>query len=310
MAATMNHTAGRSILASRTRAVDNNSHRAPEGPSKAELTAQAIGHGATYLFLGIVIFLQLVPFWLALSVSSKPVTDTSSTLIMRFADFDWENWTSAFHEGGMLRAVFNSVVITLITTILVCLISAFAAYPLARRATRWNAAVLSGFVALMMVPSLSILVPLYTFMVQIGGTNNYWGIILVLTAQNLPMPIFLYAAFIRSIPASIDEAGMIDGANRATVFFRLILPLLKPVTATVVIMTSVGIWNEYAMSNYFLTDTDLQPIAVRVASFFSAQGSNLGPGAAAALMGAVPIVIVYIFLQRYFIAGVAAGSVK
>ena len=94
------------------------------------------------------------------------------------------------------------------------------------------------------------------------------------------------------------------------IFFTLILPLLKPVTATVVIMTSVGVWNEYALSNYLITDASMQPIAPRVASFFASNSSNLGVGAAAALMAALPIVVLYLFLQRYFIEGMVAGSVK
>lgn len=117
--------------------------------------------------------------------------------------------------------------------------------------------------AIMMIPPLSILVPLYSFLVQIGGVNSYWGIVLVLSTTNLPLAIFLYTAFIRAIPASIDEAGMVDGASKPKIFFTLILPLLKPVTATVVIMTSVGVWNEYALSNYLITDASMQPIAPR-----------------------------------------------
>lgn len=114
---------------------------------------------------------------------------------------------------------------------------------------------------------------------------------LVLSTTNLPLAIFLYTAFIRAIPASIDEAGMVDGASKPKIFFTLILPLLKPVTATVVIMTSVGVWNEYALSNYLITDASMQPIAPRVASFFASNSSNLGVGAAAALMAALPIVV-------------------
>ena len=190
------------------------------------------------------------------------------------------------------------------------MVGAAAAYPLARRQTRGNKLVSAGILAIMMIPPLSILVPLYSFLVQIGGVNSYWGIVLVLSTTNLPLAIFLYTAFIRAIPASIDEAGMVDGASKPKIFFTLILPLLKPVTATVVIMTSVGVWNEYALSNYLINDASMQPIAPRVASFFASNSSNLGVGAAAALMAALPIVVLYLFLQRYFIEGMVAGSVK
>lgn len=263
-----------------------------------------------YFFLGLMCLVQLLPFWLALCASSKPADDLSSTLFLRVKDFQWSNFADAISEGGILRSVLNSAIVTVCATALVCLLGAAAAYPLARRQTKGNKLVSGGILSLMMIPPLSTLVPLYTMMVDLDGLNTYWGIILVTVAGNLPLSIFLYTAFIKAIPQSIDEAGMIDGANRFTIFFRLILPLLKPVTATVVIMTSVGVWNEYAMSNYLITDPDKQLIAPRVASFFAMQTSNLGVGAAAALIAAVPIVVVYLFLQRYFIAGMVAGVEK
>lgn len=268
------------------------------------------GKWAIYLFLAIVCLVQLLPFWLAVCQSTKPSTDLSSTIVPRLHDVQWSNFSDAINEGGILRAIVNSVIVTFGATVLTCVIGAMAAYPLARRRTRGNRFVSAAILALMMIPPLSILVPLYTFLVRIGGVNSYWGTILVLATGNLPLAIFLYTAFIRSIPVAIDEAGMVDGASPMRIFFRLILPLLKPVTATVIIMTGVGVWNEYALSSYLLTDQSMQTIAPRVASFFAAQSSNLGTGAAAALIAALPVVVAYLFLQRYFIEGMVAGSEK
>lgn len=273
-------------------------------------TGGAVKHGLVYLFLGIMVIAQLLPFWLAICAASKPASDLSSTLIPRLHDIQWSNFTVAIEEGGILKAVGNSAIVTVCSTVLVCVLGASAAYPLARRQTEANKIVSGGILSLMMIPPLSILVPLYSLLVNISGVNTRWGVILVTVAGNLPLAIFLYTAFIKAIPSSIDEAGMIDGANRFTIFFKLILPLLKPVTATVVIMTSVGVWNEYALSNYLLSDPDKQLIAPRVASFFAMQSSNLGVGAAAALIAAMPIVVVYLFLQKYFIAGMVAGVEK
>ena len=205
-----------------------------------------ITRGFAYLFLGVVCLLQLLPFWLAICTASKPATDLSSTLVPRTKDIEWSNFTLAITEGGVLRAMVNSAIITVCATVLTCVIGAMAAYPLARRLSKFNKAVSTVILSLMMIPPLSVLVPVYSMMVKIGGVNTYWGIILLSTAGNLPLAIFLYTSFIKAIPESIDEAGMIDGANRATIFFRLIMPLLKPVTATVIIMTSVGV-NPYLM---------------------------------------------------------------
>ena len=263
-----------------------------------------------YLFLGIVAVCQLLPFYLAINVSMKPQDDTSSTLMPRLHDIAWSNWIAAVTDGNIFQSVFNSIVVTVITTLLVCVLGAMAAYPLARRKTKFNGVISALILAMMMVPPLSILVPLYSLLVDMGGVNTYWGISLVLAATNLPLSVFLYTNFIKAIPNSIDEAGMIDGANRFTIFMKLILPTLKPVTATVVIMTGTTVWNEYALSGYILTDTSAQTIAPRVASFFAANSSNLGTAAAASLIAAAPMVIAYLFLQKYFIAGMVAGAEK
>lgn len=237
------------------------------------------GRWAIYLFLAIVVVCQLLPFYLAINASMKPQTDMSSTLMPRLHDIAWGNWTAAITDGQILHSVVNSVIVTVCTTLIVCVVGAAAAYPLARRATRFNKVISALILATMMVPPLSILVPLYTMLVNLGGANTYWGIVLVLAAINMPLSVFLYTAFIRSIPVSVDEAGMIDGANRFTIFVRLILPMLKPVTATVIIMTGTTVWNDYALSVYLLTDADKQTIAPRVASFFAANSSNLGTAA-------------------------------
>lgn len=267
------------------------------------------GRWAIYL-LGIVAVCQLLPFYLAINVSMKPQDDTSSTLMPRLHDIAWSNWIAAVTDGNIFQSVFNSIVVTVITTLLVCVLGAMAAYPLARRKTKFNGVISALILAMMMVPPLSILVPLYSLLVDMGGVNTYWGISLVLAATNLPLSVFLYTNFIKAIPNSIDEAGMIDGANRFTIFMKLILPTLKPVTATVVIMTGTTVWNEYALSGYILTDTSAQTIAPRVASFFAANSSNLGTAAAASLIAAAPMVIAYLFLQKYFIAGMVAGAEK
>ncbi|KJY54295.1 ABC transporter, permease protein, putative xylobiose porter [Bifidobacterium coryneforme] len=268
------------------------------------------GRWAIYLFLVIVCLCQLLPFYLAITTSFKPSDDLSSALSMRTHDMAWSNWFEAINEGGILKSVLNSVVVTVGTTAMVCILGAAAAYPLARRLTRFNKLVSAFILSMMMIPPLSILVPLYSFLVKIGGVNNYWGIIVVLTATNLPLSVFLYTAFIKAIPPAIDEAGELDGANRLQVFIRLVLPMLKPVTATVIIMTGSTVWNDYALSSYILTDPSAQTIAPRVASFFSANTNNLGVAAAASLIAAVPMVVAYMFLQKYFIAGMVAGAVK
>jgi raffinose/stachyose/melibiose transport system permease protein len=147
-------------------------------------------------------------------------------------------------------------------------------------------------------------------MVDIGGMNHFWGIILLHVAFNLPITIFLYTGFIGTIPRELDEAAMIDGAGRLGLFYKVILPLLKPITATVIILTGVQIWNDYQFSVFFLQKPLMRTITVSLSSFFGQYNNNIGWVAAGSFMGALPVAAVYLFLQRYFIHGLSSGAVK
>lgn len=256
-----------------------------------------------------VAILQLVPFYVAVTTSLKSRTENSSPWRMP-REIVLANYEMAIQEGHVFQAVLNSIIITATSSFLVCVIGALAAYPLARIQTRLNNFMLAAIVSLMMVPPLSILVPLYSMLANWNGINAYWSIILVMTAGNLPLSIFLYTNFIRGLPVSVEEAASIDGANRLQVLFKIVFPMLKPVTATVVIMAGVTIWNEYQLSSFLLTDPKIQTIAPAIGTFAGQQGSNMGAAAAAALLAALPMVIIYLFMQRYFISGLVAGSGK
>jgi raffinose/stachyose/melibiose transport system permease protein len=263
--------------------------------------------------VGVVLLLaaliQLVPFYVAVTTAFKPVTDLSSQLVPPHELF-FGNFLTALNQGNILRAVGNSILITVISTVLVCLLGAMAAYPLARRLTAVNKTVSLVIVGLIMVPPLSILVPLYTMMNQLHAINSYWGVIAVMVTGHLPLAIFLYTAFMRSLPLSIEEAATVDGANMLQILFRIIFPVLKPVTATVIILSGVSIWNEFSLSGYLLAKPSVQTIAPAIGSFFSQQSSNLGAAAAASLIAVIPVLVAYLFLQKYFIKGMVAGAEK
>ena len=257
-----------------------------------------------------MVVLQLLPFYIAATTALKERTDLSSTWLPPLDGVFLGNFVTAIDDGNILQSILNSAIVTGVSTMLVCILGALAAYPLARRTTVLNKFVTAGILALIMVPPLSILVPLYTMLNQMGALNTHWGIIAVMVSTELPLAIFFYTAFMRSLPISVEEAATVDGASMFQTFFLVVLPVLKPVTATVAILTGVSTWNEYALSSFILTDPALRTIAPSIASFFSAQSSNLGAAAAASLLAVVPVLVAYMFLQRYFIKGMAAGAEK
>ena len=266
--------------------------------------------GGIALGLLIAVVAQLLPFYIALTTSLKPRTDLSSQWLFPTDGVYWQNFAVAINDGGILMAIGNSAIITLVSTVFICVLGALAAYPLARRKTLGNKIVFAGIIAMIMVPPLSILVPLYSLLNQIGGTNTYWGAVVIMVTTQLPLAVFLYAAFMRGLPIAIEEAATVDGANLLQLLFRIVFPMLKPVTATVIILTSVTVWNEYALSVFVLRDPAVRTIAPTISTFFASQGSNLGAAAAAALLSVIPVLLAYLVLQRYFIKGMVAGSDK
>lgn len=274
-------------------------------PSPARLLPRALAAAAVLT----AVLLQLLPFYITVTSSVKARSDLSSQWVLP-GEWYWQNFATAVADGGILRAIGNSVIVMIGATVLVCLLGALAAYPLARRPTIGNRLVLAGVVGLIMVPPLSILVPLYSMMTSLGWVNTYHGTILVMVALHLPLAIFLYAAFMRALPVEIEEAAAVDGATGLQLLFRIVFPMLAPVTATVVILTGVAVWNEYALSVYLMRSPDMRTIAPAISSFFATSSSDLGAAAAASLISVLPVLVVYLVLQRYFIKGMVAGYEK
>ncbi|MFD0696775.1 carbohydrate ABC transporter permease [Paenibacillus sp. GCM10027628] len=256
-----------------------------------------------------VCFIHILPFYILLTTSFKAVDDLTSKWISPGYLY-LDNFTNAWKEAHLGTAFTNNLFITLCAGVLIVLLGSIASYPLARHQTRINKIMYTLFVSALIVPPLMTLVPLYKFMVDIGGMNHFWGIILLHVTFSLPMTIFLYTGFISSIPFEIDEAALIDGAGRFALFYRILLPLLKPITATVIILNCLRIWNDYQLSLFFLQKPEIRTITVALSGFFGQYNNNIGWVAAGSLMGAIPITLVYLFLQRYFISGLSSGAVK
>ncbi|OXM87828.1 carbohydrate ABC transporter permease [Paenibacillus rigui] len=260
--------------------------------------------------LGIAIgALHAVPLYIALTVALKPAHDLSSRWLLPKAP-TLEHFRFAWDAGGLPRAFANTLLITAVTALLVVAVSAIAAYPIARIRSRMSTMAMNAILAVMMIPSLSVIVPLYAVMNQLGGINTYWGIILVLTTNSLPLAIFLYVNFIKAVPKELDEAAIVDGCSALGAFLRVVLPQLRPVTATVLILKGLGAWNNYHFALYFLQKPELRTVTLSIAGFFSEYSSDLNAASAAALLVVLPVLAVFLLLQKQFVAGLTDGAVK
>lgn len=263
-----------------------------------------------YLVSLLVCGIYLCPVYVLVIMSFKGITDGSSRLALPNVWY-LKNYVDVFAGSELLRALKNTCIITAVTILIEVIVSCMAAYPLSRNRSRKNQIVQMIIMGVMMIPSLSILVGVYSTLVSLHAVSTYWGIIIVSAAFGLPMPIFLYTNFISAIPRSLDDAAAIDGCNALQTFFKIILPQLKPVTVSIIILNGVGMWNEYGYSLYILQKPKMYTLTLMIAQYFSSSAvSDLNGAAAAACVAIAPVIIIYLFLQKYFVQGQIDSAVK
>jgi raffinose/stachyose/melibiose transport system permease protein len=257
----------------------------------------------------IICLIYLTPFYILTTLSFKSPQDTSSKWVMPGYLY-LENFTNAWTDAWLGKALLNNVIITVIALIILILLGASASYPLARYKTRLNRFMYTLIVSCMIIPQLTILVPLYKIMADLKAINQYWGIIMLHITFFLPWTVFLYTGAISTIPKELDESALIDGCSKIGVFFRIVFPMLKIVTAAVIILTGCAIWNDYTLSIFFLNKRDVMTVTVALSQFISQFSNDLGWVAAGCFIGMFPLAIVYLSLQKYFVKGTIEGAIK
>ncbi|MDQ0199451.1 carbohydrate ABC transporter permease [Neobacillus ginsengisoli] len=258
----------------------------------------------------IIALFHLIPFYILITTSLKIRGDFSSKWVFPNY-FTFANFKEAWEQANLGHAFINTAIITFFSALLLIFLGSMAAYPLARRQTKLNKIVYMVFIAVMVIPPLTALVPLYKLVVNIGMMNTHAIAIFNNVAAFMPLTIFLYTGFIRStIPKELEEAAKIDGASTIGIFFRIVFPLLKPITASILIISCVFIWNDYQFAIFFLQADEVKTLTVALSGFFGQNANNLNLVASAAIMAVAPMVILFLFLQKHFIQGLASGSVK
>ena len=261
---------------------------------------------ALLLMSSIALLPLLVLFRMSLASPSSTMQQTLTDLSINY----WGNYANAWNKSHLGTAVLNSCLITFGALAVLVFVSAMAGYAIARSKRWYNKAFEKILLISMMIPSVLSTVPLYIIMKFLHGINTYWAMILLLAAQSLPFSIFVYSNFIKGLPKDIEEAAVIDGCTPFGAFWRVVFPLMGPVTASVVIIQGVSIWNNYGQAVYFLTKSDMQTLPLAISGFFSKYSANWSEMAAAAIIGIIPTIAVFVLFQKYFIKGLTNGAVK
>jgi alpha-glucoside transport system permease protein len=282
--------------------------------TRSERLVRLVSRGPLHIALIGIALLWLVPtVGLALTSFRKPPAIASSGWWHSFTQWDWtlHNYDSVITATGMGHAWVNSVIITVPATILPLTLGALAAFGFAWVPFPFRDTLFLIIVALMIVPIQTSLVPLLKLFANHGHLNNhYYGIWLAHTAFGLPLAVFLLRNFFVTLPKDLIEAARIDGASNLAIFRRIVVPLSVPALASFAIFQFLWVWNDLLMALIFVSDPSKQPMTVRIPYLLSTYGQEYNLLAAAAFLLMILPLLVFFSLQRYFVQGLLAGSVK
>ena len=223
-----------------------------------------------------------------------------------------DNYVEAFHKMNFIRAFLNSLCITGVSVVLIIITSAMCAYLFVRMDYKINKIFFGLMIASMVIPFQVIMIPLVSIY---GGNlhilNHRLTLILMHVGFSTAQSVFMYHGFIKSnIPMSLEEAAKLDGCTKYQTFFRIVFPLLKPTTATLVILYAMGIWNDFLLPSLVLTQKELYTLPIATQMFYGTYSSDLGLIMASLLMVAAPVIVLYLFLPLHIFRLLTSGIVS
>ncbi|MDO5425613.1 MAG: carbohydrate ABC transporter permease [Eubacteriales bacterium] len=275
---------------------------------------QAKKKKSTILVFIIVLLLAIffiIPFFLVILNSFKTSVAFVANPFSMPDTLHFENYSNAFNTMNFLNSFKNSILICVIATGVSVILSSMNAYVLTRKKWKITKAFYMILVAAMVVPFQVIMIPLVKlYGAGLGLTNNIWLVTFIHIGLNIPSPTFLYSGFITGVPVELDEAALIDGASAETTFFKIIFPLLKPITMTNVVFVALSIWNDYILASTLLSLKEVKTLPLMTYAFLASHSADYAPMMAGLVLTMLPVMILYLFGQRYIIEGIVAGSVK
>ncbi|WP_328482655.1 carbohydrate ABC transporter permease [Streptomyces sp. NBC_00377] len=259
-----------------------------------------------YLPLGIYLVFTLVPFYWILLFALRPA---GSTALVPWP-MTFEHFEKVWNERDFAVYFQNSVITGVATLLLTTGVALAGGYALARFEFRIKRGFMLALLCTQFVPGALLLVPLFQIFAELKMINSLGSVIIAETVFQLPLSMILISGFIRNVPYSLEEAAWVDGCNRLTAFRIVVLPLLRPGLIAVGSFAFVHAWNHFLFALMFLSDQTKQTIPVGLNTLMSADSVDLGALAAGGIIAAVPVVVVFAFIQKWLITGFSAGAVK
>lgn len=271
--------------------------------------------GETGKKLGIALSVILTVGWLfpyiyVICCAFKPGSEVIAVPPKFFPKvFSIENFSGLLERMEAMKFLFNSLTVALISTIIALILGSLAAYAIQRSGAKLSVLLIVLVLCLKMIPTSSIVVPIYELICNLGLYDTKIALIIVYAAINMPFVMWTMLSFYEGVPTTLDEAAYMDGANSLQTFWRVILPICKPGLATAFIFTLFLAWNDFLVA-LLLTSTNAKTFTVGLAGFLSAYNLDLGPMCAGAFLFSFPVMIISLAAQKYIVQGMTAGAVK
>jgi multiple sugar transport system permease protein len=274
-------------------------------------TQQRLTKVITYSLLILGVLVVAVPFWYMIITSLKP-----QSYIFEMPPRLWpqeitiRNYTEALGKDSFGLYFVNSLFVAVVSTALTVLVSALLAYAFARIKFPGSELLFYVFLLGMMIPPVMLIIPQFIIAKYLHLLDSFQGLIVVYVTMNLAMNTFLLRGFFEGIPRDLEEAALMDGAGRWTIFWRIVIPLSRPGLAVVTIFTFLYSWDEFPWAHVAIKETSRRTLPIAIALFQSQHLTEWGQVFAASVVALIPVVIVFAVFQRYFIRGIAATGIK
>ncbi len=268
---------------------------------------------ALMVLLGL---LFLYPLYIMLVNSFKNRAELYMSPTALPSTFRFENYLTAMDRMDFMTGFSNSLIITVTSVSLIILLSSMCAWMLARTNDKKSTLIYFAFVATMLIPFHTLMMPLVQLMkwskmylgIQILNTRR--GLVFMYIGFGMSLAVFLFHGFVKSIPISLEEAATLDGCSRIQTFFRVVFPILKPTIMTVIILDIIWIWNDYLLPSLVLNSKSLRTVPLSTSSFFGVFTIQWNEAMAGLTLTIIPVVVFYFCAQKYIIKGVVAGAMK
>ncbi|MBF4692536.1 carbohydrate ABC transporter permease [Fusibacter ferrireducens] len=262
------------------------------------------------ILMGVIVAIAWVaPVFILLNSSFKSLKEIYISILAFPKEIVFSNYTQAFEKLDFVQSFTNSIMITVISTLIIILFSSMTAWVLVRNKSKKSTIIFMLFASALLVPFQCVMLPLVDLMSHLNLMNRF-GIVIMYLGFGSSMSVVLFHGFIKNIPLELEEAAMIDGCNIFQTYFHIVLPLLKPIMVTVSIINAMWIWNDFLLPQLVINKTGWQTLPLKTYLFFGQFAKRWDLGTAALIIGMIPIIVFYIASQKYVVKGVTDGAIK